>query len=52
MKTLKEGSVGFLAMVSLISSLGGFLFGFDTAVISGTTDFVEQFYHLNSWLMR
>ena len=41
MNTEIKGSVWFLAMVCLVASLGGFLFGFDTAVISGTVEMVE-----------
>jgi len=37
-----KGSPLFLAAVCLVASLGGFLFGFDTAVISGTFGFVEK----------
>ena len=32
----------YLALVCLVASLGGLLFGFDTAVISGTFGFVEK----------
>jgi len=36
---------------SVIASLGGLLFGFDTAVISGTTDWLGQVFELSSfWL--
>lgn len=31
----EQGSVGYLTVISIISALGGLLFGFDTAVISG-----------------
>jgi len=31
-----QGSVAFLTFISLVSALGGLLFGFDTVVISGT----------------
>lgn len=37
-----HGSPLFLAAICLVASTGGFLFGFDTAVISGTFGFVEK----------
>ena len=40
-----------LLFASLIAALGGFLFGFDTAVISGTTDRLKEIYDLSPfWL--
>lgn len=36
-----KGSPFFLAVVCFVASLGGILFGFDTAVISGTISMVE-----------
>jgi SP family arabinose:H+ symporter-like MFS transporter len=42
-----HGSPLFLAAVCLVASLGGFLFGFDTAVISGTVGFVERQFGLS-----
>jgi MFS transporter, SP family, arabinose:H+ symporter len=37
----------YLFMLALIAALGGFLFGFDTAVISGTHGFVTEQFNLN-----
>ena len=34
-------NTGYLALICLVASLGGLLFGFDTAVISGTVGMVE-----------
>ena len=42
-----KGSRYFLALVSFVASLGGVLFGFDTAVISGTFSLVEQYFSLD-----
>lgn len=39
----------YLAKGSLVGALGGFLFGFDTAVISGTTQQLSQAFHLSSF---
>ena len=37
--------------VALIIALGGFLFGYDIAMMSGTTTQLEELYNLNSfWL--
>ena len=35
-----------LLFATIVSALGGFLFGFDTAVISGTTEFIKPFFGL------
>jgi MFS transporter, SP family, arabinose:H+ symporter len=45
--TFEKGSVTFLALVCITASLGGVLFGFDTAVISGTFSFVEMNFSLD-----
>jgi sugar porter (SP) family MFS transporter len=42
----KEGS-GTLLASAILASLGSFLFGFDTAVISGTTDSLRTVFHLS-----
>ena len=42
---------GTLLRSTLVAALGGLLFGFDTAVISGTTESLEQVFQLSSfWL--
>ena len=43
----KDGNSGYLAMVCVVASLGGLLFGFDTAVISGTVGMVEAQFELS-----
>jgi SP family arabinose:H+ symporter-like MFS transporter len=42
-----QGSIVFLAWICFVASLGGFLFGYDTAVISGTFEFVERQFGLS-----
>lgn len=45
----KNGQVSmrFVTLVSIISALGGLLFGFDTAVVSGAIGFMEQHFELS-----
>jgi SP family arabinose:H+ symporter-like MFS transporter len=43
----QDGNTGYLAMVCVVASLGGLLFGFDTAVISGTVGMVEVQFELS-----
>ncbi|UCH10048.1 MAG: sugar porter family MFS transporter [Fidelibacterota bacterium] len=40
-----------LMAATLVAALGGFLFGFDTAVISGTTQWLKEVYSLSSFLL-
>ena len=40
-----------LAKSTVVAALGGLLFGFDTAVISGTTSALTQTYHLSPRLL-
>lgn len=42
---------GSLVRAAVVSSLGGLLFGFDTAVISGTTASVSSLFELSDWSM-
>ncbi len=44
----EEGSLGFLLRVTFVATLGGFLFGFDTAVISGTIGFLKEGFALDA----
>lgn len=38
----------YLILVCLVAALGGFLFGFDTAVISGTVSLVKHDFNLDA----
>ncbi len=44
---MEEKTSTFLIIASTVAALGGLLFGFDTAVISGTTPFIQPFFHLS-----
>ncbi|MDN3588498.1 sugar porter family MFS transporter [Pedobacter aquatilis] len=46
--TLIKGSRYYLYLVCLVAALGGFLFGFDTAVISGTISLVTRDFGLDA----
>ena len=39
----------FVLFAAIVAALGGLLFGFDTAVISGTTDWLRKVYDLSSF---
>ncbi len=45
-----SGNKWFVLGVSLVAALGGFLFGFDTAVISGTIGFVKDQFAMDAVL--
>lgn len=41
----------YVLLITIIAALGGLLFGFDTAVISGTTPFIKPYFDLDDiWL--
>jgi SP family xylose:H+ symportor-like MFS transporter len=44
----KEGSLSFVIRVCLIAALGGLLFGYDTAVISGAIGFLRDHFALTA----
>jgi MFS transporter, SP family, arabinose:H+ symporter len=44
---MKEKDSRFLILVTIVATLGGLLFGFDEAVISGVTPFIQPYFHLN-----
>ncbi len=45
-----HGSRLYLFLACLVAALGGLLFGFDTAVISGAIDPLESYFQLSSWM--
>lgn len=46
---LAKFNTGYILGISFISALGGYLFGFDFAVISGALPFLRTTFHLSSW---
>lgn len=44
----KTSNIGYVAFLSIVAALGGFLFGYDTAVISGTISNVAGQFELDS----
>jgi MFS transporter, SP family, xylose:H+ symportor len=46
--TQSKGSSGYIFGITLVATLGGLLFGYDTAVISGAVDSLKMFFHLNA----
>ena len=45
---MKKQNTGYVIFLSVVAALGGFLFGYDTAVISGTIDQVRDLYRLDA----
>ena len=38
----KKGNIGYIMLLTLVATLGGLLFGYDTAVISGTVGALRE----------
>lgn len=45
-----EKAKKFMFYVAFVASLGGFLFGFDTVVVSGAEKGIQNYYQLSGWL--
>ncbi|WP_436831127.1 sugar porter family MFS transporter [Parapedobacter sp. DT-150] len=41
----------FILLVSVVAALGGLLFGFDTAIISGTIPYITDYFELDAYLL-
>ena len=44
----RGGSTAYVLLLTLVAALGGLLFGYDTAVISGAIGFLETHFHLGA----
>ena len=42
----KKFNIGYVIFLAVVAAVGGILFGYDTAVISGTTEIVKNQFHL------
>jgi SP family sugar:H+ symporter-like MFS transporter len=48
MSTHNNENTGFIILVSVVATIGGFLFGFDSGVINGTVDGLQQAFNADS----
>lgn len=46
----RQFNVGYLLLISLVAAFGGFLFGYDTAVVSGAIGFLKAHFQLSAEL--
>ncbi len=44
----RQGSAAYLLGICFVTSIGGFLFGYDTAIISGCNTFLQAQFQLNA----
>jgi SP family xylose:H+ symportor-like MFS transporter len=47
-QTVKSPNARYVGLLCLVAALGGFLFGYDTAVISGAIGFIRQLFGLDA----
>ena len=43
----RDGSTAYIVLLTLVAALGGLLFGYDTAVISGAIGFLQEHFRLD-----
>ncbi len=43
-----KGNIGYVVLISLVAAFGGFLFGYDTAVVSGAIGFLKEHFKLTA----
>lgn len=44
-------NTSYILLISIVSALGGLLFGFDTAIISGAINFIKPYFHLDEYAL-
>ena len=45
-----KNTLGYVIFMAVVAAIGGILFGYDTAVISGTTEIVKKQFHLTDMM--
>ncbi|MGN6121576.1 MAG: MFS transporter, partial [Sphingomonas oligoaromativorans] len=48
MRAGASNNMGFIVLISGVATIGGFLFGFDSGVINGTVEGLQQAFHTDS----
>ena len=48
----RDGSTAYVVLLTLVAALGGLLFGYDTAVISGAIGFLQEHFQLDPQLSK
>ena len=46
----RKNTIGYVVFMAVVAAIGGILFGYDTAVISGTTAIVKSQFHLTDMM--
>ena len=46
-----KNNITYITFITIVATLGGLLFGYDTAVISGAIGFIRNYFDLNSTMM-
>src|SRR5436190_18968831 len=47
----KKSGTAYLVFICLVAALGAMLFGYDTAVVSGTIPFITSFFELDDLML-
>jgi MFS transporter, SP family, xylose:H+ symportor len=47
----KKNNLAYVTFITIVATLGGLLFGYDTAVISGAIGFIRDYFNLNAAMM-
>ena len=50
-KVAREPNKSFIVLVSAVAALGGLLFGFDTAIISGAIPYISSYFGMDEYML-